>query len=225
MKGGLNNPRVVDALPVNANLNNAISSDWAYDHAADLDAHTRHFLEIFVIGEYLQFLPAGGSGIAVTTNLLRAEIFYVPRDMTFDRIAIKVQTLEAAPNDGIVLGIYNSHATTLYPTSLIASSGGEVSTAATGTKTVTINISLTKGIYYLAHHHESNVRKIQGKTTNIEVCTPFGGYVTGDLPQYFCCGFSDEVTAYAGALPAIFPAAGGRLYYPMTIGLRVASLD
>ena len=217
-------------------LNNAVDGDFIYwdtaagcfkrvAHTANLDAHTRNYWEVLAVGEYYIYLPISNSGIAVTTDLLRAEIFYVPRKMTFDRIAIGVQALEAAPNDGIVIGIYNSHATTLYPTTLIANSGGVVSTVTTGTKAYTIDIQLDKGIYYLAHHHESNVRKILGKTSNVEFPTPLGSYSDGDLSAYHCCGFDGGDPVYTGTLPATFAAAGARLYYPTRIALRVASLD
>jgi len=137
----------VDDTPANGATTVPPSSNWAFDHAAALDAHTKNPYEIYRTGEYI--LPGHYSitaTVALAANQLEAFPIVVSRDMTFDRIAIEVTTLADPSN--IRLGIYNN-GTNLYPGTLLLDAGA-VSGATTGVKTITISQQLVKGIYFLA---------------------------------------------------------------------------
>jgi len=146
MKGGLNNPRVIDALPVNGNLNNGISSDWAFDHAADLDAHTLNPAEQTQTGLYNLFTYGTNNTQALVADVLWGTIIWIPRALTVDRIAIDV-TAGAAGKIAYV-GIYNVGAN-LVPGSLLID-GGSISVAAVTVVAATVSQALTKGYYYVA---------------------------------------------------------------------------
>uniref|UniRef100_A0A6M3KAW7 Uncharacterized protein n=1 Tax=viral metagenome TaxID=1070528 RepID=A0A6M3KAW7_9ZZZZ len=146
MKGGLNNPRVIDALPVNGNLNNGISSDWAFDHAADLDAHTLNPAEQVQTGAYNFFNYGTNNAQVLGADVLWGTIIWIPRALTVDRIAIDV-TAGAAGKIAYV-GIYNVGAN-LTPGSLLID-GGSISVAAVTVVAATVSQALTKGYYYVA---------------------------------------------------------------------------
>lgn len=118
-------------------------------HAADLDAHTRNPWEIARTGEYVWYQAMQGSGTpAMTANQLYAIPFTVPRAITIDRLAVEVTT--GADGKYVRVGVYNN-GTNLYPGTLNTDVGTALVTN-TGIKAVTItgNLSLTKGLYWMA---------------------------------------------------------------------------
>lgn len=144
---GLYNPTPVDALPVNAALAKAISSDWAFDHAADIDAHMVDMFQVQLVGYSLLPFPVYSSiDHPLVANTIYACPFYVVRNMTIDRLTIEVAIAGAA---GTVarLGAYNDTGA-CYPNALQID-GNTVSVATTGLKAATISTSLTKGLHWL----------------------------------------------------------------------------
>lgn len=118
------------------------------DHLAKLDAHTKNLEEILRTGEYIHPVNVGNYLTrAVVTNRLYGIPIMVARDITVDRIALRVTTLDAGKSAR--LGIYNNDGVNLHPGSLLLDAG-EVSVGSTGVKAITINQALTKGIYHLA---------------------------------------------------------------------------
>lgn len=118
-------------------------------HIADLDAHTYNKLEKLVPGQYFQSTFSEQFSTAdatLTADRLYCMPFVVARAMTFDRIAIKVDTLAAGA--GARLGIYNSGADATPGTLLL--DAGVVAVTSTGIKAITISQQLTKGLYWLA---------------------------------------------------------------------------
>ena len=75
------------------------------DHLASLNAHIHSPFEIFTVGKYRQ----NWIGTTTTQNIAADTIYavplIVPRDTTFDRIAVEVTTAAAAGKDAR-LGIY-----------------------------------------------------------------------------------------------------------------------
>lgn len=193
--------KVVDT-PVNADLEHAISSNWAYDHAADIGAHTKNPWQVFRTGEYCNFSTGRHSVTkAVTANTLYAIPIFISRTLTVDAIAIQVETLSAAA--AVRLGIY-ADGTNLYPGALVLDCS-TVSVATTGIKSATINQQLTKGIYWLALVSNGNPNISSTHPTLF----PLGYSATDFTPTGQQQGWS-VAFSYA-ALPTPFPSGGALL--------------
>lgn len=187
-------------------------------HKADLDAHTYNPLEQIRTGEYW----SGGCGCCqswtcqLTANRLYGIPFCVSRAMSFDRIAVYINVLAAGSSAR--LGLY-ANGTNNNPGVLVVD-GGEVSVATTGLKTATIDVALTKGLYWMAIVSDSNP-------------TPHGYAQYGlTLPGVATMsnGRNYEIGWYVahtyGALPDPFGAATKHSYITIPgVSLRVASLD
>lgn len=133
--------------PADAEVTKAPTSKWAYDHAADLAAHTRHRAQTYRTGQYVHLdLVQAAAAAAVLANTLYAIPINVPRKMTLDLLAIQV-TIGAA-DKSVRLGIY-ADGTNLYPGTLVLDAGA-VGVATTGVKSIAISQQLTKGLYWLA---------------------------------------------------------------------------
>jgi len=89
------------------------------------------------------------TNILVAANAIEVIPFPVPERMTFDRIAIKVDT--AAASTMARLAIYADNGK-CYPGALILDAG-EVATDTTGVKEIQINVTLDRGLYWLARNH------------------------------------------------------------------------
>ena len=82
----------IDNSPQDGELTRAVSSNWAYDHAADLDAHIRSFMRELRTGGYWfrPFPSQTGAAAAVSINQMHAMPFIVPRNLTVDRLGFRV---------------------------------------------------------------------------------------------------------------------------------------
>lgn len=135
----------VDDSPVDGSTNTPISSNWAYDHGKDLDAHTLNIGEQARVGAYHIPLPAGTpTAVAWGANNICASLFWVSRTMTFDRLGIQI-TVAAGAGKKARLGIWNVDSD-FYPTTLVVD-GGEVAIDGVTIVAATINQQLTKGWY------------------------------------------------------------------------------
>lgn len=207
----------VDDTPVDGATTAPVSSNWAYDHAAALDAHTRDMGQILRTGEYVVPVPADTTRIrSITADRLYGVLLWLARDITVDRIAIDV-TIAGAGGTKARLGIYNV-GTNLYPGSLLLDAG-TVAVDATGVKSITINQSLTKGLYFTALVSDG-IPTIAGLWAR---WSPLGVYSVafngGQQVQWL------KAQAY-GALPDPFTAAGGMSTLTAAgIYVRVLSLD
>jgi hypothetical protein len=186
-------------------------------HTADIDAHMSDFFETLRVGGYFSTAGPNGTG-AITAARLQATWFFVPRTMTFDRIACCV-TVGAAGN--IRLGIYNVDADFI-PTDLILDSGA-LSVAAAAIVEATISQQLTRGWYALATI--SDVTPTMPKHNGgAHRGYPYGLHATAF--DDYRTGFSKSI-AY-GALPdpsGITTELVGRSSNMPLVALRVASLD
>lgn len=217
-KGGLYNPRPVDDTPVNGQLVHGVTSNWAYDHAADLDAHTKNLFEEFLIGEYVQAMPIRAvSYFTYITDRIYAVPFLVARDMTIDRIALEVTTLKV--NKIIRLGIYKDNGA-LYPGELVDDCG-TVDVTTTGIKTITIDQALSKGWHWLVSASD-DAPIIRGILPSISPLgfRPGSFSTTGTQSHYY------KGAIGAGALADPFVAGATVAYsYSPFILVRIASLD
>lgn len=187
-------------------------------HTVDLDAHTSNIYEQFLVGYYLP-MPFGdySADLILVQYTLYGTYIIVPRDMTFDRIAIDIEIADAGQD--IRLGIYDCDSS-LLPSDLV-SDCGTVDTDSAALKTIVIDVSLTKGRYFLAAITDSNgIAKVVysishwgglGISTNFERC--YGGYTKAYAAPQFA------------ALPDPFGATPTLSNGPAVISLRVASLD
>jgi hypothetical protein len=97
---------------------------------------------------YYHNLPLVNSTTTITFGnyILMAFAFHVPTQQTFDRIAIHVTTTTVSGKIG--LGIYADNGD-VYPSSLLLDAG-TVDISSTGLKEIEINVTLEKGLYWLA---------------------------------------------------------------------------
>ncbi len=117
-------------------------SPWSLTHAGGSGLERWYYANV----ECAAALTTG----APSANVLRAIPFIAPsRGGVLDRIAIAVTTLLAG---NARIGIYrNTSESNLYPSDLLVDSG-DLSTATTGVKAATINVSLVPGeLYWFAH--------------------------------------------------------------------------
>ena len=79
----ISDAKVPDDTPVDGVTSRPVSSNWAYDHAADLDAHMRDFLQLLRTGEYLGFpFCRGSEDWAISANTLYAVPLLIAREKT-----------------------------------------------------------------------------------------------------------------------------------------------
>lgn len=172
-------------------------------------------------GEYLVW-PMGqhATGLDSTVGNMYYMPLWVPKALTADRIAVKVETSGSA---GAVLrlGIYAASPTTRKPDSLVLDAG-TVDATSTGQKEITISQALTAGLYWLAC------------VPQVATCAPRGlAYSTlyGLRPLYTTTlsvdtptDFTYRETGVTGALPStttpvVTNTASNR---SPSLGLRVA---
>lgn len=209
---------LLDAAPVDGSIARAPTSDWAYGHAAGLDAHTFNIFSTPRVGQY--YCPAlTGRPQAATVldaaNRLWAMPFPLPRAMTFDRIACQVT---AQAGEKIRMGGY-SEGTNIAPIARYADAG-EITLAGIGIQAIVINWSWTKGLHWVTIVSDGTptLREDSGRSL------PFLGIDTVN-PTDWQSGGQSWYTAHAyGALPDPFGAVTGD-YRFWVIALRVASLD
>ena len=205
----------VDDTPVNGATKVPPSSNWAYDHAADIDAHMRDFLQLLRTGEYLGYpFQRGSTDWAISANTLYASPLYLARNITIDRIAINVSAAGAAGTKGR-LGVYKT-GTNLYPGALVID-GGEVAVDAIAVVAAIIDQALTEGLYFcvLVSNGTPTIKTLYSTWAAM-------GVLAADLigPN----GAWNKAFTYA-ALPDPFPAGATFLNHTPVIAPRIKSLD
>jgi len=189
-------------------------------HAADLDAHTRNYLQTLRTGEYYWPDMPGASTQGLTANFLCASPLIVARDITVDRIAIDVTTADAGKVAR--LGIYNL-GVNLAPGTLLLDAG-VVSLNAVGVQALVINQALPKGIYFPTLVCDSNAALLAATDIPYRISSRFLGLNPTDFQKGN--GWWTVAQAY-GVLPDPFTAGAalsGALKLPV-IAVRVLSLD
>lgn len=214
VSGPIFNPREVVSIPVDGDTEIAISSNWAFDHVADLDAHTLNIHEQALVGSlYTGVGWRGGGSFALVADRMYAYLIHVARTMTFNKIYIQVTTGDVGKF--AKLGIYNA-AADLTPGTLVTESG-IVDVGVAAMVAVTDENQLAKGYYYCVvvsdgtptlRTHSPAIVPLGWPNTNLFVANHgyFGAHV------------------YANAFPANFPAPTISFEIPV-VALEVASLD
>lgn len=161
-------------------------------------------------GSWLNYGPGIMSSWATSTGFMKAAPIYVPANLTFDRIACRV-TASGTAGALVRLGIYSSNAAGL-PDALVLDAG-QVSSASTGTKEITISQALTAGKYWLVAVGQSagcTLRADSGMRQHYYQAT----YAADDMDSF-------EQSGVTGALPSTFTGTSMRNTAPR-IMLRVA---
>jgi|TARA_Y100000310_G_scaffold15622_1_gene15663 hypothetical protein len=218
VNGPIFNPRQIDALPVDGELEAGISSNWAFDHEADIDIHMADWFQIVRTGEYFRPLPLYNTGaFGLTADVIIAHPFFVARDMTIDRLAVEVTN--PSPGDIARLGLYKDDGTG-YPGALVVDAG-TVSVVANAVVAATINQALTKGLHWLVVVSDGTPNMISGYNT----WSPLGvlptGFTLGNQTRHWA-----QAAVGAGALadPFVGAAAIVTSHYPLVMP-RLLSLD
>jgi hypothetical protein len=148
------------------------------------------------------------SAAAPSANNLRALPFFVPKKVTLDRIAINVTTLATGK---ACFGVYSDDGS-VYPGSRILD-GGEVDTGTTGVKVVTINQTLTPGLYWFVHVGNAaptlRALAVGGLAHILGLDSTLGtavgvGYIVAFTYAALPATFPSGATILTGTSPAIF---------------------
>ena len=158
---------------------------------------------------YLTIPPIFGASGAFTlvANKLYSHGIVITKTMTFDRIAIFVNTLSVG---SVRLGIYADNGS-VYPGTLILDAG-TVDVSGTGTKSITINLTLTPGLYWLAS--VSDVVPILS-TAGTAYTFAYGGTLPGVSGL---CGYLSDLAF--GTLPNPYTAGADANNTNPFVGLR-----
>lgn len=152
------------------------------------------FLRPFVSGVY--YLPDyyTGSDTFASGSLNRLYFHYLVVDQTttFDRAVIEVTAFAAA--SGVRVGIYTNTTGGFSPSNLVAELG-TFDTTANGYPTLTINQTLTPGVYWLAF-------VAQGGTPSLRTCTVSRVPFLGDSSTSASASIGYYQSSVTGALPA-----------------------
>ena len=161
---------------------------------------------------YLGVDTGGNSFGTAQLNQLNLQPFYLGATATAKQIAINVF---AAASGGVCrLGIYSNSATEDFPGALLLDCGA-VSTATTGGKTITINQTLTAGLYWLGYLSTTGAPTLNGMS-NIAGGGFGGGAIanTTMMPAYTTASFNGQVNGLGwaqiglSAVPATFGGSG-----------------
>ena len=210
------NPTPLDDTPVDAETAKSITSNWAYDHAADLDAHILNIGQITKVGSYYCGLPSIGANTRnADANYLFMRFLWIPRDMTFDRIGVEITTA-AGVGELARLGLYNVNQTTFAPGTVLLDAG-TIAIDATGLIAATINQQLTKGWWATAYFANGTA----ALRLNMPAWSPYGYTTTYKL----LTPISELYKSLAYAALPDTPTGLSEDYGHGDVVLRVSSLD
>lgn len=191
----------VDDTPVNGVIYAPPSSNWAYDHAADPDAHSYNPFEKVHLEHFLMTpLAIGGDNITIVANELYATPYPIAVERTTSHIAINVTT--GAVGKVARLGLYADNGS-CYPGALVGDSG-EFSVADIELSTNVFVYTVGPGLYWAALLSDGTPTVT--KATYMLILSDRDAAV----PSFYG-GISKTSYAYA-ALPATFPAGAGIAY-------------
>lgn len=212
----------VDDTPVNGVTTEPVSSNWAYDHSVDLDAHMADVHQTLRTGEFMDnplLVQYTYATTPLANDTLYAVPFFVARSMTVDKIGFRCHVLEADKSARV--GIY-ADGTNLYPGALVVDAGTtSLATAANKEVTISGDQSLTKGLYWIAILSDATgTAELVDKKPQFSIL----GKDSGNVPRGQNAGWS--VAQAYGALPDPFTAAGSlKTTEIWDIVLKLKSLD
>lgn len=187
----------VTSRPEDASANGVATTVARSDHK-----HSREIpfnISLTAVSHYSSVIPVESStGVAMTLNRLYALPFWVPKEITIDRLAVLVAT--AVTNATGRLGIYSSTAGFWPDSNLtdIAFAAGGLAT--TGAKEVTVNIVLSQGWHWFAFVTQTAAANLrQSGTGRIAMA------VTA-LADSFLLHKGAYQDSVSGAMPSLFSA-------------------
>jgi len=163
------------------------------------DAWSELYLSQRQIGRYMGSNITGGTETMTSAaNQFDVTNFFLPFTMTFDRIMVRVLTAVAG---NCRIGVYANDPATFYPTTRLLNAG-IVTTGTTGDRELTINLTLSRGWYWLARLHDANpgLLGISGASMPATMLRmPFDAAASGFVTNY------RVARTYAEDLPELFP--------------------
>lgn len=158
---------------------------------------------VYGSGYYYSYLPTANTTFLMVKDVVYLVPFYVPTTTTFTRIAIRTSGTAGSSGSVIRLGIYDSDSNSL-PNNRVVD-GGTVPGTTTGSRSVTISQSLSKGLYWIAA--ASQVATITQPTSQRIVQSsgsPFvpQGTVSADDAGAPNINVGYSITGVSGALPS-----------------------
>ncbi len=119
------------------------------------------------------------TSISTTVNTMYLVPYIVPHTIKLDRLAINCTTTGTSANAQI--GIYNADSLQLNPTTLVLDAGS-VSLQTTGIKSITINQTLSGGLYYMAFICTGGTPQVTGlSTVNMLPIFGYSSALTGSV--------------------------------------------
>jgi len=158
-----------------------------------------------------------GSTLTVGKDLLRASRFPLTKKVSFDRIGF-YNSYTVGVGARARVGVYDSATQvgyTYHPNNLLLDSG-EINVEAAGWKYADIDLTLEKGLYWLAVLTNSSSMGVRATTSSLRI---LGAYEIDAILMYPLNGFI-YILAY-GALPSVFPLLSTESYYALALALRV----
>lgn len=157
---------------------------------------------VYATGYYYTYANTTNTTLTFTKDLMYLIPFYVPSTTTFTRIAVSLTGTAGSTGSVIRLGIYDSDSNN-FPNNLVVD-GGTVATTTTGSKSVTISQSLSKGLYWLAS--VAQVATTTQPTSTRRIITPTSfvqqGTVSADDAGLSNVNVGYTVSSVTGALPS-----------------------
>lgn len=191
----------VDDTPVNGVTTEPVSSNWAYDHSVDLDAHNYNILERIHLEHYLPSpLIASMSNTAIMADVLYAMPYPIAVARTTSHIGIPIITGDAGKVAR--MGLYADNGS-CYPGALVADCG-EFSVADVELSTNVYVQTLTAGLYWIALL--SNGIPTTNRATDVIMITDRDGA----SPSYY--GGIGKASSTYGALSGFDPFPAGATY-------------
>jgi len=139
----------VDDTPVDGATKKSISSNWAYDHAADIDAHMADLFQDHLLNVYQHCVPYRTyAAFTLTAARYYSLPWRVVRPITVTTLAVQIGTA-AAGGKLIRFGLYRDNGST-HPGARVGDESGAIAADATGIKAHTFATpqALVKGLYH-----------------------------------------------------------------------------
>lgn len=186
------------------------------EHSAKPDAHTKDIFEVVRTGTYIPSPLASvyrlASSRALSANRFYAYAYPITRKRTIDQIFVHVASAAAGKNLRVCIYADDGNC---YPGELI-SSGGVVNLDTSGLKTVSLNLTLEKGLYWIT--------VISDGAPSLYSTTTHMGIIGSTANGYDTYAGWNVSNAY-GEAPSSFPSGGAAETALCAVGFHFTSND
>jgi len=152
----------------------------------------------------------------MTANRLYALPFVVNTDCVLDRIAIYVSTAVVSTKARLGIYIKSAGAPSSIMPGILVLDAGEVDTSTVGVKSITINQTLSPGLYYLVAVSNGAIG-VRMENGNVSSILGISSGLGPTFNQYVYCSFT------YGALPGTFPAVSLSVGASVVVFVRLSS--